>query len=541
MAPDRMTIAARVSQLVEDFSALDADPAWLLCDRHPAEAVAFTLVEPDGSWTDLTFGELRERSQRVAGVLAGLGVSRGDRVATLMGKSVDLVTVLLGIWRVGAVYVPLFTAFATDAVGSRLAAAGVKVVVADAAQSPKVPVGDWTVLVAGTAADGTRRLADVLAGAEPVAASTAIGGDGAFVHMFTSGTTGAPKGVVHPLRYVAGWQAYLEFGLGVCADSVYWCAADPGWAYGLYSAVVVPLALGRRSILQRGGFDAAATWSTMAALGVSDFAAAPTVFRSLRTSDVAVPEGLRLRRLSSAGEPLTAEVNEWAEPTLGLQVHDHYGQTELGMVIGLPHHPDLEVPVAPQTMGVPLPGWSVTVLQEGTSTPADVGELGLLAVDVAASPLMTFTGYVGGVGQDRFTADGAYYLTGDLAARNPDGTLRFSSRDDDVIIMAGYRIGPFDVESVLAQHEAVAECAVVAAPDPVRGEVIEAFVVLRHDLPAVDDIERDLQNHVRQRYAAHAYPRRVHVVESLPKTASGKIQRGKLRRKLREAVAQAAR
>jgi acetyl-CoA synthetase len=192
-------------------------------------------------------------------------------------------------------------------------------------------------------------------------------------------------------------------------------------------------------------------------------------------------------------------------------------------------------------MGVPLPGWSVTVLQEGSSTPAEVGELGLLAVDVAASPLMTFTGYTGGTATDRFTADGRYYLSGDLATRNPDGTLRFSSRDDDVIIMAGYRIGPFDVETVLVQHEAVAECAVVAAPDPIRGEVIEAFVVLRPDASVGEDLERELQDHVRRRYAAHAYPRRVHVVESLPKTASGKIQRGKLRRELREAVAQAAR
>ena len=359
--------------------------------------------------------------------------------------------------------------------------------------------------------------------------------------MLTSGTTGAPKGVVHPLRYVAGWQAYLEFALGVRDDSVFWCGADPGWAYGLYTAVVAPMVLGLRSVLQQGGFNAAATWSTMAALGVTDYAAAPTVFRALRTSDVPVPTGLRLQRLSSAGEPLTAEVNEWAGPALGLEVHDHYGQTEVGMVVGFPHHPDLEIPITPQTMGVALPGWAVTVLKEGTSAAADIGEPGLLAIDVAASPLMTFTGYAGGrAATDRFTADGRYYLTGDLATRNPDGTLRFSSRDDDVIIMAGYRIGPFDVESVLVQHEAVAECAVVAAPDPVRGEVIEAFVVLRGDATASPGLERELQDHVRQRYGAHAYPRRVHVVANLPKTPSGKIQRAELRRELREAARVAA-
>ena len=237
------SIKTRISELVEVFSAPDADAAWLLCDRHQPESVAFTFLEPDGSRADLTYGELRERSERFAGVLMGLGVGRGDRVATLMGKSIDLVTVLLGTWRVGAVYVPLFTAFAADAVRSRLQGARVKLVVADAAQTAKVPDGAWTLLVAGTgqssgddSAGPASSLADALADAVPFTGSSAIGGDGAFVHMFTSGTTGAPKGVVHPLRYVAGWQAYLEFALGVRADSVYWCGADPGWAYGLYAA-----------------------------------------------------------------------------------------------------------------------------------------------------------------------------------------------------------------------------------------------------------------------------------------------------------------
>ncbi|WP_051498962.1 AMP-binding protein [Nocardia sp. BMG51109] len=526
-------ISAEVREIMETFSVADADPVWLLCDRHPADAVAFTVVELDGSTTDLTFGELRERSQRCAGLLAELGVARGDRVATLMGKSVDLVTVLLGIWRVGAVYVPLFTAFAAGAVASRLSGAQAKVVVADVDQAGKVPDGAWMLLVAGTEAVGG--LTARLQVARPFEGSTAIGGEGAFVHMFTSGTTGAPKGVVHPLRYVGGWQAYLRFALGVREDSVYWCGADPGWAYGLYSAIVAPMVLGLRSVLQRGGFGAAATWRTLADLAVTDYAAAPTVFRSLRASDVPIPKDLCLQRLSSAGEPLTAEVNEWTVEALGLRVHDHYGQTEVGMTIGFPHHHDLEVPVV-AAMGVALPGWSVTVLQDGTSEPAAAGELGLLAIDIAGSPLMTFTGYSGRDATDRFTADGRFYLTGDLALRTAEGLLKFSSRDDDVIIMAGYRIGPFDVESVLVGHPAVAECAVVAGPDSVRGEVIEAFVVLRPGVESSGALEHELQQHVRTGYAAHAHPRRVHVVPELPKTASGKIQRAELRRRLRAAA-----
>jgi len=531
----------RVRELVQTFSADDADPAWLMCDRHPAANVAFTIVEPDGSSTAITFAELRERSERFAGVLRDLGVGYGDRVATLMGKSADLVTVLLGIWRLGAVYVPLFTAFAADAATSRLDGADAKVVVADATQSVKLVPADRTLIVAGEAGDvpeGAYRLGDLLATATPFSQSTPIGGDGDFVHMFTSGTTGTPKGVVHPLRYVAGWQSYLEFALGVPTDGVYWCGADPGWAYGLYSAIVAPMMLGIGSVLQRGGFDPASTWSAITSLGVTDFSAGPTVYRSLRLSDVPIPENHRLQRLSSAGEPLTAEVNEWLQPALGLEVHDHYGQTEVGMVVGFPQHPALNMPVRPHTMGVALPGWTITVLREDDHTPANVGESGLLAVEIASSPLMTFTGYAGGVSAaSRFTPDGTHYLTGDIATRNADGTLRFSSRDDDVIIMAGYRIGPNDVESVLVQHEAVAECAVVAGPDAVRGEVLEAFVVLRSDTDASDSLVKELQQLVRERYAAHAYPRRVHVVPSLPKTASLKVQRSKLRQQLRDAYA----
>lgn len=527
----------RVKEIVEQFAAPDVDVARLLCDRHPTAAVAFTVVEPGVAVRDLTYGELRERSERVAGVLRGFGVGPGDRVATLMSKSTDLFAVVLGIWRIGAVYVPLFTAFAGSAVESRLRGAGARVVVADVDQAAKVPPGPWSLVVA--AADpadvpsGATWLTAASRSAEPVTSSVAVGADGALVHMFTSGTTGTPKGVVHPVRYLAGWQSYLEFGLGVRPESVFWCGADPGWAYGLYTAVAAPLVLGMRSVLQRGGFEANTVWSTLVDLGVTDYAAAPTVFRSLRNSTARTPRDVVLARLSSAGEPLTSEVNQWAGEQLGLAVHDHYGQTELGMVVGFPHHPDLAVPIQEMAMGVALPGWAVTVLR-ADHTPAAAGETGQLAVEVAGSPLMTFTGYTGGRGtDDRFTTDGRHYLTGDIATRDEDGVLHFSSRDDDVIIMAGYRIGPYDVESVLAEHESVAECAVVAAPDPVRGEVIEAFFVLRADVDADPTLEAQLKQLVRDRYAAHAYPRSVHVVPGLPKTASGKIQRTELRARLR--------
>ncbi|GFP48536.1 AMP-binding protein [Mycobacterium kansasii] len=536
---ERMNSRQRVDELREQFSDAHADVAWLLCDRHPAQRIAFTVVG-DGGSVSMTFGELATASHRSAQAFRAAGVRRGDRVATLMGKSVDLVVTILATWRLGAVYVPLFTAFGADAIAERLERSGAVLVVADPDQRHKLaPSAHRTVLVTGAAPvtpDGDRLLADAVAAAAPEPVDrVAVGGDGALVHMFTSGTTGKPKGVVHPVAYLAGFQAYLEYSLGVTSDDSFWCAADPGWAYGLYTAIAAPMAAGISSILLRGGFSAESTWRTLSEHRVTNFAAAPTVFRSLRASSTVLPADLHLARASSAGEPLTAEVNEWARRALGLLVHDHFGQTELGMVMGNHHHPELARPVKPGSMGRPLPGWSVTVLGDD-DRPAPPGVLGRVAIDVAASPLLTFTGYQDQAHGGRFSADRRYYLTGDIARVDDDGDFFFFARDDDVIIMAGYRIGPADVESVLSRHPAVAECCVVAAPDEVRGEVIEAYVVLRGNHPRSAELPAELQRFVKDNYAAHAYPRQVHFVDELPKTSSGKVQRSVLRRQRQEAA-----
>jgi acetyl-CoA synthetase len=255
------------------------------------------------------------------------------------------------------------------------------------------------------------------------------------------------------------------------------------------------------------------------------------VYRALRASGTAVPSGLKLRRASSAGEPLTPEVNEWATGALGVAVHDHYGQTEAGMLVNNHHQPLLRRPLRPGSMGTAMPGWAVHVLHEDRDEIAPAGTLGRIAVDIPASPLAWFDGYPDAPGRsaEKFSRDRRWYLTGDSGSVGTDGYFRFSSRDDDVIIMAGYRIGPFDVESVLVTHPAVVECAVIAAPDPVRGEVLEAYAVLRDQHAACATLEAELQQLVKTRFAAHAYPRAVHFVAALPKTPSGKIQRYVLR------------
>ncbi|NLU81509.1 AMP-binding protein [Rhodococcus sp. HNM0569] len=543
---DASGFADRVAALLGEYDTESACAAELLCDRHPDDAVAFTVVESDLTAADLTYGYLRAESAKFAAALAGLGVEPGDRVGTLMGKSAELVIALLGIWRRGAVHVPLFTAFAPAAIALRLTASDAKAVVVDAGQLAKLAPGDdmpadpgWRVVVArgdeDTAStdeyDDFSRLLGEHDADDPSGARVAVGGDGVLVQLFTSGTTGTPKGVPVPVRALASFHAYQEFGLDVRDDDVFWNAADPGWAYGLYYAVLAPLATGRRSILLHAGFSADLTWRVIETFGVTNFAAAPTVYRSLRADAATPPAELRLRRASSAGEPLTPDVVAWSREQLGVVVRDHYGQTEHGMFIANAWADGVREDVREGSMGRPLPGWSCAVLEDDADTVAAPGVAGRVAIDTTASPLLWFAGYLDAPDKtaSRYTADGRWYLTGDAGQTDKDGRFYFSARDDDVIIMAGYRIGPFDVESVLVMHDAVIEAAVVGKPDELRGEVIEAYVVLRPGVDASEALAGELQNLVKRKFAAHAYPRTVHFVESLPKTPSGKVQRFVLR------------
>ena len=536
--------AQRVRELLGRYDTADACAAELLCDRHPADAVAFTVVEADLTSHDLTYGELRAESTKFAAALADLGVEPGDCVATLMGKSSELVVALLGIWRRGAVHVPLFTAFASPAIAFRLTSSGAKVVVADRNQLDKLAPGEdipadapWTVIVAAgePASDTQLRLSDLLAAHaadDPKGAAVAVGANGPMVQLFTSGTTGTPKGVPVPVRALASFHGYVEFGLDVRSDDVFWNAADPGWAYGLYYALLGPLAAGIRSLLLHAGFSAELTWKVIETFGVTNFAAAPTVYRSLRADTGPVPDGLSLRRASSAGEPLTPDVVAWSQTTLGCEVRDHYGQTEHGMFIVNAWADGLREDVPAGSMGRALPGWSCAVLLDDSDEVAPPRTAGRVAIDTHNSPLMWFSGYVDAPEKtkQRFTEDGRWYVTGDAGSTDEDGHFFFSSRDDDVIIMAGYRIGPFDVESVLVMHEDVIEAAVVGMPDQLRGEVLEAFVVIRDGVEGTDELEVELQTLVKKKFAAHAYPRTVHFVPSLPKTPSGKVQRYILRK-----------
>lgn len=536
-----LSVGARVQELIALYNASRACAATLLCDRHDPESVAYRIVDRSLRAQDFTYGALRTESERFAAVLAAQGVQPGDRVATLMGKSREYLTVLMGIWRLGAVHVPLFTAFAPPAIAFRLIGSGAKIVVCDDTQREKLRPGDdipsdapWRVITTGGGDEEAVQFHSLMAEATPGIEAAALGGDAPLIHIYTSGTTGKPKGVVVPIRALAAFQAYAEFALGLTRDDIYWCGADPGWAYGLYFGILSSFTTGVRSVLLEGGFSPEATFAVLAEQGVTNFAAAPTVYRAMRTSSVA-PGKINLRCASSAGEPLTPEVNEWAMAALGVSVHDHYGQTELGMLINNHHHPALHQPLKPGSMGHAMPGWSAVVLREASDEIASLLEVGRVAMDFTASPLAWFSGYYNDPAKsaEKFAGNGRWYLTGDTGFVDEEGYFHFSSRDDDVIIMAGYRIGPFEVESAMATHPAVAESAVIAVPDEIRGEVIEAYVVLRNRDFASGAMSADIQQWVKTRYAAHAYPRTVHFVETLPKTPSGKIQRFVLRQQRR--------
>jgi len=282
-----MTPAERVTELLALYGSASANAAELLCDWHPADDVAFTVVEGDLSSRDLTYGQLRDESARFAAALAELGVEPGDAVAALMGKSAELVVALLGIWRRGGVHVPLFTAFAPAAIALRLQASGAKVVLVDTDQRAKLQPGPdlpddrpWQVVVVGGEPQRDElSFQDMIAAHrtdERGDASVAVGGDGVLVLLFTSGTTGTPKGVPVPVKALASFVVYLELGLDVTPDDVFWNAADPGWAYGLYYAILAPMAAGRRSLLLHAGFTASLTYQVMERYGVTNFAAAPT-------------------------------------------------------------------------------------------------------------------------------------------------------------------------------------------------------------------------------------------------------------------------
>lgn len=497
------------------------------CDRHADDGrVALYWEGRDGSSATWTFAQLQQAAARFANVLHSRGVRPGDCVAGMLPRTPELLITILGTWRLGAVYQPLFTAFGPKAIEHRVASAGTRLVVVDAANRAKLDeVLDapplLTLNATGGEADFWAELEAQPDSFEPVLRSA----EDAFLMMFTSGTTGLAKPVPVPLKAIAAFVGYLRDAVDLREDEAFWNLADPGWAYGLYYAVTGPLAMGHATTFYEGAFSVESTCRVIRKYGIRNLAGSPTAYRLLLAARDEVQAQLKgqLRAVSSAGEPLTPEVIRWFAEGLDCSIHDHYGQTELGMV--LCNHHGLEHPVRLGAAGYAVPGHRVVVLDElGCELPP--GQPGVLAVDRRRSPLFWFPGYLG-MNTKAFVGD--YYLSGDTVELNEDGSISFVGRSDDVITTSGYRVGPFDVESALIEHPAVIEAAVIGKPDPERTELVKAFVVLHANQVAGVGLAEALQQHVRKRLSAHAYPREVEFVAELPKTPSGKIQRFLLR------------
>ena len=517
------------------------------CGRHVragrADHAALVHEDTAGNITRMSFGELDKASAQIANLLQSYGVKAGDKVATMLPRTPELLTVVLATWRIGAVYQPLFTAFGYDSIKYRMDKADTKVVFTNLENRSKfedLAAQTKMVLVGGTEDAqtwGDDHYSQSMAAQPQMIEAVTLDTDAPFLQMFTSGTVGKSKGVSVPLAALPAFYLYMRYAIDLREDDQYWNMADPGWAYGLYYAITGPMLLGITTYFNEAGFDATNTRDFMVRHKITNLASSPTAFRMMKSSGVFdnkddnVDEGahndtnakLSLRCANSAGETLNTEVVNWVETYLDCQVKDQYGQTETGMTCCAHHALTHESPVG--SMGMALPGHTLVVLGDDMTVLPD-GEQGQLAVVVSQSPAFYFRGYSWNEKQ-AFVED--YYLTGDVVERHSDGSYWFSGRDDDIIITAGYRVGPTDVENTVLEHHAVAESAAVGVPDEVRGHTIKSYVVLKDGIKGSDEIAKEIQELVRKRLSTHAYPREVEFVTELPKTPSGKIQRFLLR------------
>jgi acetyl-CoA synthetase len=469
-------------------------------EAAPAGARAIVELAADGERREWTFGEVADRSARLAGTLAARGVGRGDVVMTLVGNRAEWALAMSACFRIGAVVLPCTEQLRPKDLRLRLDATGPAAIVADARNLGALEEArpDCEVLVVPDAA---------LFEADPAPAVDLRPDDPCLI-TFTSGTAGEPKGVVHGQRYLPGQRLQAEHWLDARPGELVWCTAASGWSKSARNAFIAPWLRGAAAMLHDARFDPEERLDLLAREEVNVLCMAPTEYRVIakRAEPRPMPS---LRGLVAAGEALNAEVLRVWEETTALQVRDGYGQTETGQLTGNPPG----VPARPGSMGRALPGVALRV-EEGE----------LVLEDPATDPTF-FVGYLDA------PAPPGPWRTGDRVGEDEDGYLYFEGRSDDVIISAGYRIGPFEVESALVAHPAVAEAAVVAAPDQERGAVVRAVVVLRDGYAPGDGLARELQDHVKAQTAPYKYPRLVEFAPELPKTASGKVKRAELRGK----------
>lgn len=504
-------------------------------DHRPGRATALVYERRDGQVETYTFSDLARLSNRLANVLRADGVGRGDRVAIVLPQMPATAIAHLAAYKLGAIAVPMSTLFGPDALEIRLADAGVKLAITTPTTLTKIEmVLDQLPRLERflvTEPAGTRRPArtieQALAAGAPDFRAVDTSVDDPALLIYTSGTTGGPKGALHGHRVLLGHLPGFELSHDFFPQpgDCFWTPADWAWIGGLMDALFPTLHHGRTTVCAEstGPFDAEHAVRLMARHGVRNTFLPPTALKMMRQADIRPPANLRLRSIMSGGEALGEEMLAWVGERFGVTVNEIFGQTECNYVVG---NASSLYPVRPGKMGRAYPGHTVTVLDEQgtTAAPDALGEVAVKRPD----PVM-FLGYWENPTATRDKYLGDWLRTGDLARADEDGYLQYSGRTDDLIISAGYRIGPTEIESCLIRHPAVAMAAVIGVPDSIRGQVVKAYLTLRPGMQPRPQLAREIQDFVRTRLAAYEYPREVEFITEMPLTTTGKIRRTALR------------
>jgi acetyl-CoA synthetase len=526
--------------ITERFNRRDdgkTNMAYECVDRHVEEGrgekVALHYLD-DSQEFKISYQELKETTDKWAAVLSKHGVKKGDFVFVFLPKHPDCHIAMLAAIKLGAVVGPLFEAFMSDAVRDRIADCEGTFLITDKELYKRVPRDELPSLQTVFLTDGAGENDEI-----PLQDKLKTVGNiesqvvwvepehGLNIH-YTSGSTGKPKGIIHAHRAMV--QQYLtgRWVLDIQEDDVYWCTAHPGWVTGTVYGVFAPLLNGATIVIHGGRFKAEQWYETLQNAGVTVWYSAPTAFRMLMAKGNTLPKQYdlsKLRHILSVGEPLNPEVIYWGKNILGKRIHDTWWMTETGaqLIVNLPNET-----IKPGSMGKAFPGITATVLdEEGKELPPFA--VGHLAIK-APWPAIMREVWQNTEKYNSYFGWGDWYVSGDLAYRDDDGYIFFQGRSDDMINSSGERIGPFEVESKLIEHEAVAEAGVIGKPDPIRGEIVKAFIVLKDGYSPSSDLLEEIRVYVRGELAAHAAPREIEVVDELPKTKiSGKILRRELK------------
>jgi len=520
----------------------DFNIASATCRRHAGnrDRVAIHWEDEDGSTSTLTYATLQQHANRLCNALSALGISRGDKVAIILPQRPETAVAHIACYQLGAVAVPLSFLFGPDALVYRLDDSETQVVVCDQASLPnvaairdQVATLSHVIGVGGARESWTLDWDALLANASPQFTPAPNDASDPALLVYTSGTTGPPKGALMPHRCLIGnlpGFVCSHEGFPLEGD-VFWSPADWAWTGGLMDALLPTLYFGRPIIGYRGRFDPERALTLMSKYRVSNAFLFPTALKMIMK---AVPRprdayALALRSIMSAGESVGTTVFEWAREALGVTINEMFGQTEMNYIVGNSHG---SWPAKPGSMGRPYPGHRIALIDDAGAEVAD-GELGEVAMhriapDGAADPVF-FLGYFKNPEGTARKFSGDWCRTGDLATRDGDGYLWYQGRADDMFKAAGYRIGPSEIENCLVKHPAVANAAVVPSPDETRGNVVKAFIVLAAGNDPSATLEEDIRSHVRKFLAPYEYPKEIEFIDALPMTTTGKVQRRVLR------------